>query len=337
MSETVSRSAWIPGVLVATAFAFAARELAALEFFHETLHFGALLLVILLGMLWRMVLPVPGWAVPGIDMAKKPILRWAVAALGLRLGLNEILEIGGPALVVVSVSTIVAVFGGWWICRWLGIPERMGLLLGVGGAVCGASAIVAADTVVQAEKKDSALAISVITLLGTIGILIYPELGQFFGMIDFDYGVWAGASLHETAQVVAAGDSISVEAKEVATVVKLVRICWLAPIVFYLGWSLRHQHAAAGQAKVSLVPWFLVMFVVFAAVKSLNWLPTEGIFSVSSLMSGGSWLMTIGMAGVGLQTSVKDLVQAGFRPVLAGFLQWVLLAAVSFGMIRWVM
>ena len=337
MTAAVSRSAWIPGVLVAALFAWAAMELAALPFFSEQLHFGALLLVILLGMAWRAFLPVPEWAVPGIEMAKKPILRWAVAALGLRLSLQEILDIGGPSLVVVSVATVVSVFGGWWICRLLGLPERMGLLLGVGGAVCGASAIVAADTVVQAEKKDSALAISVITLLGTIGILIYPELGVLFGMDDFSYGVWAGASLHETAQVVAAGDSISVQSKEVATVVKLVRICWLAPIVFYLGWSLRHRHAEAGHAKVSLVPWFLVMFVIFAAVNSMDWLPQEGSLSVSNLKRGGSWLMTIGMAGVGLQTSVKDLVHAGVRPVLAGLLQWILLAVVSVGMIQLVM
>lgn len=333
MSSEVSRSAWIPGVLVATVFAFVAKELAALPFFKDTLHFGALLLVILLGMVWRIFLPLPKWAIPGIDMAKKPILRWAVAALGLRLSMGQILEIGGPSLLVVSVATIVATFGGWWIAKLCGLPHKVGLLLGVGGAVCGASAIVAADTVVQGDKRDSALAISVITLLGTIGILIYPELCYWFGMSDFNYGVWAGASLHETAQVVAAGDSISPEAKEVATVVKLVRICWLAPIVFYLGWSLRHQHAEAGKAKVSLVPWFLVMFVVFAAVNSMNWLPQEGWFSVGNLKSGGSWLMTIGMAGVGLQTSVRDLVHAGARPVIAGLLQWVLLAGVSAGMI----
>lgn len=333
MSQEVSRSAWIPGVLVATAFAFVAKELSALDFFKETLHFGALLLVILLGMAWRAFLPLPQWAVPGIDMAKKPILRWAVAALGLRLSMAEILEIGGPSLLVVSVATVIATFGGWWIAKLCGLPEKMGLLLGVGGAVCGASAVVAADTVVQGEKRDSALAISVITLLGTIGILIYPEIAVWAGMTDFNYGVWAGASLHETAQVVAAGDSISPEAKEVATVVKLVRICWLAPIVFYLGWSLRHRHAEAGQAKVSLVPWFLVMFVVFAAINSMGWLPEEGWFSAGTLKSGGSWLMTIGMAGVGLQTSIRDLVHAGARPVLAGLLQWILLAAVSAGMI----
>lgn len=343
-------SGMLPGLLVAVLFAWAAMELAALPLFHDQLHFGALLLVILLGIAWRAIFPVPEWATPGIEAAKKPILRWAVAGLGLRLSLGQIAEIGLPALAVVSIGTIAAVFLGWKIAQWLGVDHKVGLLLGVGGAICGASAIVAADTVVQGEKKDSALAISVITLLGTIGLLIYP---QFFGAmfpgdeLGKDYGVWAGASLHETAQVVAAGDAIDAtltasgvanpQAKEVATVVKLVRICWLAPIVFLLGWSMRKHQEQAGKAKVSLVPWFLVMFVIFAALNSLGWIPEEGPLRLSNLKTIDSWLMVIGMAGVGLETSVRDLLKAGPRPVLAGAIQWVLLAAITYGMIVFIM
>jgi uncharacterized integral membrane protein (TIGR00698 family) len=307
----------VPGLLVALVFAWAAIELAALPFFRDQLHFGALLLVILLGMTWRALLPVPGWALPGIETAKKPIA-----------------EIGLPALAVVSIGTLVALWAGWWLAKAIGIDHKMGLLLGVGGAICGASAVVAADTVVQGEKKDSALAISVITLLGTIGILLYPQVyAPLFDADAFGYGVWAGASLHETAQVVAAGDAIGAESKEVATVVKLVRICWLAPIVFYLGWSLRRHHEKAGEAKVSLVPWFLVMFVAFAALNSFGLIPQEGALGVDNLKTFGSWLMVVGMAGVGLETSVKDLLRAGPRPVLVGALQWLLLAALTYGLI----
>ena len=154
------------------------------------------------------------------------------------------------------MSTTVALFAGWWISRRLGVSEKLGLLLGVGGAICGASAVVAADTVVQAEKRDSALALGIITLLGTIGIAFYPLLARALHMTDFVYGVWDGASLHEMAQVVAAGFGVSEEAARVATVVKLVRIALLAPVVFYLAWRLRHQHREAGAARVSPVPWF---------------------------------------------------------------------------------
>jgi len=294
---------------------------------------GALLVVILLGMGLRLILPLPQWAVPGLETSRKPILRWAVAALGLRLSLGDLATIGLPSLVVVSITTVVGVAFGWWVARRLRLPKELGLLIGVGGAVCGASAIVAADTVVQADKRDSAVAIGVITLLGTIGIFLYPFLKPLLGMDDFNYGLWAGASLHETAQVVAAGETVSAKATEVATVSKLVRICWLAPIVWYLARARRRSSAGSGEAHVSPMPWFLVAFVLFAAVNSLHWLPEQGWFGTTNLKQGGSWLMAIGMAGVGLQTSLRDLIHVGARPVFAGAVQWLLMAVLSCALI----
>ena len=295
-------------------------------------HVSALLLVILLGMAWKSLAPVPEAALPGIRVAQRPVLRWAVAGLGFRLSLSELWKIGAPALVVVIVSTLTALVFGWWIARRLGISEKLGLLLGVGGAICGASAVVAADSVVHAEKRDAALALGIITLLGTVGILIYPLLLHPLGLSDFAYGVWDGASLHEMAQVVAAGFAVSDEAARVATVVKLARICLLAPVVLYLGWSLRHQHREAGRAKVSPVPWFLVLFVAFAVVNSLGVLPKSWI---EALKTADLWLLCVGMAGVGLQTGFHDLRDAGMKPILAGGAQWVFLAGVSYGLTRW--
>lgn len=337
-SSLKSRLSWVPGVLVATALAALALQLAALPLFKERLHFGALLLVILIGMLCRLVLPLPKWAVPGIEMAKKPILRWAVAGLGLRLTIGEILEIGAPALFIVSISTLVALAFGWWLAKKFDLPRDLGLLLGVGGAICGASAIVAADTVLQARKQDSAMAIGVITILGTLGILVFPEFGWMIGLNNFDFGVWAGASLQETAQVVAAGDSYSAESKEVATVVKLVRICWLAPIVFYLGHQVAKRAKAdtpdAAAKSVPLVPWFLVMFGIFAVVRSMGWVPETGPFSLTNCKTVVKWMMCIGMAGVGLQTSILDLARTGIRPIIVGALQWIVLAAVALSLIQ---
>src|SRR5262245_31801418 len=224
-------------------------------------------------MVWRSLLPVPAAAMPGIRMAQRPLLRWAVAGLGFRLGLSEIASIGGPALAVVVLATASALFVGWWIARRLLVAEDLGLLLGVGGAICGASAVVAAETVVQGERRHAPIALGVVTLLGTIGIVVYPWLGRALGMSDFVYGVFDGASLHEMAQVVAAGAGVSPEAQDVATVVKLARIALLAPVIVGLGWMLRHRHHAAGRARVAPVPWFLVVFVAFAALRSTGWIP----------------------------------------------------------------
>lgn len=317
-----------PGVALAALLATVAFLLARHPFVKETLHVSALLLVILLGMAWRTLLPVPASVLPGIRVAQRPILRWAVAGLGLKLSLGEILRIGGPALAVVVISTLATLAFGVWVARRLGMGEKSSILLAVGTSICGASAVVAADSVVQGDKQDSAIALGVITLLGTLGIVIYPILGRSLGMDDFLYGLWNGASLHEMAQVVAAGAGFSQRAVDVATVVKLTRICLLAPIVFALAWSLRRK-GVAGDAKVSLVPWFLVLFVVFAAINSAGFVPSRLLDALREL---DLWLLCVGMAGVGLQTGFHDLKRAGLAPVAAGAVQWLFIAALSYAL-----
>ena len=324
--------AFLPGLLLCALLATAGFWLADLPWVKDHLHVSALLLVILLGMLWKSLAPVPSAALPGIRMAQRPVLRWAVAGLGFRLSLPELWAIGAPALIVVVLSTLGALLFGWWIADRLKVSHKLGLLLGVGGAICGASAVVAADTVVQGEKRDSAVALGVITLLGTIGIVLYPLLYHALGMTPFVYGVWDGASLHEMAQVVAAGFAVSDEAARVATVVKLARICMLAPVVFYLGWRMRRHHEATGQAKVAPVPWFLVLFLVFAVLNSTGWIPKPWL---EQLRRADLWLLCVGMAGVGLQTGFNDLRDAGVRPIAAGAAQWAFLATLSYALAVW--
>lgn len=323
--------ALVPGFVLCVALAAAALWLADLSALKNALHVSALLLVILLGMALASLAHLPAVTEPGVRLAQRPILRWAVAGLGFRLSVRELVTIGAPALAVVIVSTFAALAFGFWIARRIGLGDKLGILLGVGGAICGASAVVAADSVVQGEKRDSALALGVITLLGTIGIVVYPWIARAAGMSDFLYGVWDGASLHEMAQVVAAGFGVSDEAARVATVVKLARIALLAPVVLWLSWSLRRHHVEAGKAKVSPVPWFLVLFVVFALVNSSGVLPKSWLDLARKV---DLWLLCVGMAGVGLVTRFADLRDAGLKPIAAGAAQWLFLAGLSYGLAR---
>jgi len=322
----------LPGLILAVALAALAIVLADLPAIKNATHVSALLLVILLGMLVRSVVPIPAATTPGLRMAQRPILRWAVAGLGFRLSLGELWRIGVPALVVVTLSTGLALWFGWWIAGRLGVPRKLGILLGVGGAICGASAVVAADSVVQGERRDAPIALAVITLLGTIGILLYPLLYHALGMTPFVYGVWDGASLHEMAQVVAAGFGVSDEAARVATVVKLARIALLAPVVLMLAADLRRHHQQAGIAHVAPVPWFLVLFLVFAVINSIGVVPAPWL---DALRRADLWLLCVGMAGVGLQTGFHDVREAGIRPIAAATLQWVFLASVSLALATW--
>ena len=342
----------LPGLLLTALLATGGFLLADQPWVKDHLRVSALLLVVLLGMVLASLFKLPAFFVPGVRTAQRPVLRWAVAGLGFRLSLAELWKIGAPALGVVVISTFAALAFGWWIAKRLGLGEKLGLLLGVGGAICGASAVVAADSVVQGEKRDSAIAIGVITLLGTIGILVYPLLAHAFALTDFRYGVWAGASLHEMAQVVAAASGLSEASVKVATVVKLARIALLAPVVLGLAWSLRRKAAAAGvvpaaaparapagvgivasppvsSAKVAPVPWFLVLFVLFAIVNSTGRIPKPTLDLIGRV---DLWLLCVGMAGVGLQTGFGDLREAGWSPVLAGAAQWLFLAVTAYGL-----
>lgn len=333
-------SSVLPGLLLCALLATGGFVLAEVPMVKESLHLGALLLVILLGMGFRSAFPIPSSAVPGIQWAQRPVLRWAVAGLGFRLSFGELLAIGGPALVVVVLSTATALGFAWWLARQLQLPEKMGLLLGVGGAICGASAIVAADSVIRAERRDVAVSLAIITFLGTVGILAYPPLAAAVHMSDFFAGVWIGASLHEMAQVVAAGFGVSDEAMRVATVVKLARIALLAPVIFFLVAMRRRVETSTGassnevaSARVALVPWFLVLFIAFAAINSLGVLPPP---LLEALRRADVWLLCVGMAGVGLQTGFGDVLQAGWKPVAVGVAQWVVLAATSYLLAAWV-
>jgi uncharacterized integral membrane protein (TIGR00698 family) len=312
----------VPGLLIAVilaALAYAPKVLM------PSLTISPLLTVILLGMAIASLMQLPTTWKPGLQLAQKPILRWGVAGLGFKLSLQELASIGGSALVVVVVSTVAALAFGWWLGRRVGLPDKMNLLLGVGGGICGASAIVAADTVVQGEQSDSALPLGIITLVGTVGIVVYPLLGHAFNLSPFVYGVWNGASLHEMAQVIAAGNAIP-DAISPSTVTKLARICLLAPVVFYLGWMLRKKEQNVGEAKVPLVPWFLVVFVLLAAFRTLVEVPKPTAKLVEDI---DLFVLCIGMAGVGLFTDFRQIVRAGVKPILVGVGQWVFLAALA--------
>lgn len=317
------------GLLLCAALGSLAYWLGTVPAVRDQLHVGSLLIVLLLGMAWRTWLPIPEPWQAGITFAQKPVLRWAVAGLGFKLSLQELALVGGPALAVVAVCTVFAYFVGVWVARRLGVGEKLAVLLGVGGSICGASAIVAADSVVQSEPAETACALGTITLLGTLGIVAFPLIGRAIGMDEFTFSVWNGASLHEMAQVVAAGQTYGPDAEKWSAVVKLARITLLAPMVLALGWSWHRRSPSSGEARVAPVPWFLVAFLLFAAAVSTGRIPVS---AVEAIRAADLWLLCLGMAGVGLRSGWQDVRAAGARPVLAGTVQWVVLSAAALGM-----
>ena len=283
-------------------------------------------MVILLGMAIRTTIPIRQSLIPGIVFCQKPLLRWAVAGLGFKLSLQELSRIGFESLAIVLFTTVASLFFGFWLGKLFKLPEKLSVLLSVGTSICGASAIVAADSVLQSEKSEVAASLGIITALGTIGILLFPPIGHALDMSLLQYSLWNGASLHEMAQVVAAGDAFSPQAAGFSTSIKLARITLLAPIVFGLAFWLRSRQADSGEAKVQVVPWFLVLFLVFMVVNSFVTItqPTKGIINDTVL-----FLLCVGMAGVGLQSGFQDIRTAGWKAVVSSLLLWLVLSILA--------
>ncbi|MBL8061323.1 MAG: putative sulfate exporter family transporter [Chthonomonas sp.] len=320
-----------PGVALCIVLALAAVAIAELPWTKTNLRFSPLLIVILLGMAIGSFISLPIVLKDGIAYCQKPVLRLGVALLGIKLSLMKIVEIGGSALTIIVVVTIIGFFLAVLLGRMVGLGKKPTLLLATGGSICGASAIVAADTVIKGENKDAAVSLAVITLWGTVGIFVYPALVH---LTPHAFGVFCGATLHEVAQVVAAAG----QSQEVATVTKLARVCLLAPTIIGLGWYMRRiGDGGEGTEKATLVPWFLWAFLAMATLRTSA--PSLGIESQAKWFGDliVPLVLSVGMAGVGLQTKLREVVQAGWKPIVVGLLQWVGMAILTIGLIAWLM
>lgn len=314
-----------PGVGLCILLALLAVVIAELPWSKAHLRFSPLLIVILLGMAIGSTLSLPALFRDGVAYCQKPVLRLGVALLGIKLSLTKIVEIGGSALTVILIVTIVGFFVAVLLGRLVGLGQKPTLLLATGGSICGASAIVAADAVIQGENKDAAVSLAVVTLWGTVGIFLYPMLAHF---LPHTYGVFCGATLHEVAQVVAAAGP----AQDVATVTKLARVCLLAPTIIGLGWFVKGSGAVADR-KAGLVPWFLWAFLAMATLRTFA--PQLGIEPQAKWFGDMvvPLVLSVGMAGVGLQTRLLEVIQAGWKPIVVGLLQWLTMGGLTFWLI----
>ena len=240
----------------------------------------------------------------GVDIAARSLLRAGVALLGLRIALGDLASLGVSG-VVLAAGTLAVTFGFTvWLGRRLGVARGATLLIAAGCSICGAAAIAATRSVTDASDDDAGRAVAAVGVLGTIAMLLVPVLGtRVLGLGDERTGMWAGASIHEVAQVTAAGAAISVAALKTATLVKLVRVVLLVPTV-----------AIAGRGRAAMpVPPFVLAFLALVLVRTAVPLPQELLdgAAIASLV-----LLAAGMGGLGLQIRPRALVAGGARPLL---------------------
>lgn len=298
---------------------------------------SAVAIAIVLGLLLRNLVGLPAVCQPGVSLAVKRLLRIGVALLGAQLSLGQVLQTGGRALLVVAACIVLAILVVRLISLRMGLSDRLGTLLGVGTSICGVSAIVATAPAIEARREETSLAVATITVFGLLAVLVYPLVGRLLGLSDVFFGTWAGTAVNDTSQVVATGLIYSPRAGEVATVVKLTRNLFMAPVILVLSsWYLGRNPGpgAGGGGRISLktaVPGFVLGFVAMAVLNSLGAFPPP---VQSAIRTASAWLIVAALAGVGLETNLASLRSIGLRPFYAGLCAALFMAALSFGLIR---
>lgn len=245
----------------------------------------------------------------GQAKATKLLLRLGVVLLGLKLPAQEILDIGPAGLAVVLTTVAVTYFSTVWLGDRLRLDRGFVTLLAAGFSICGAAAIAAVDDAVRAKERYVALAVAMVTLFGSAMILLVPWLGELIGLSRHQTAIWAGASIHEVAQVVAAASLVGSAAIAIATTVKLGRVVLLAPMYAFAS---RRGERSAGQ-RAPLVPWFVVAFAGAIAVRSSGVL-TADVLSVSNTIT--TLLLAAAMFGLGMGIRARDIWPVPFTAFL---------------------
>ncbi len=345
-------AALLPGLALSGALAATGIALGHIGWLQDH-GFSALTLAIVLGMLvGNTVYPlVPRLAAAsgaGVNVSKQNLLRLGVVLYGLRLTVQDIGHVGiaGVAIdaLVLGSTFALACFIG---TRWLGLDRKTAMLIGAGSSICGAAAVMAAEPVVKARAEQVTVAVATVVVFGTLAIFLYPalfELNQHWALIPGGangFGIYAGSTIHEVAQVVAAARSVGPDAANSAVIAKMVRVMMLAPFLVMLSaWLARddkrhaHTSAATGQAPGKLaVPWFAFGFVAVVLFNSLQWLPASVVAVITEIDTA---LLAMAMAALGLSTHIGAIRKAGAKPLLLALILfgWLIVGGALIN--RWV-
>lgn len=280
---------------------------------------GSVTLAILLGIVVGNAIPDVAPLTPGAKVAEKRLLPVAIALLGVELQLATLVNLGGQALLLIFASVATALLTSIYLGRALGYSLKFSLLMGAGNGICGSSAVAATSSAIHAEEKDIGISISVVNLLGTVGIFLMPAVVRVLAFDDTQSGMLIGGSLQAVGQVVAAGFSVNDMAGGVATVVKMGRVLMLAPVVILLTTVMQRRgevDADAKRRRIS-VPLFIVGFFALSVISSLNILPTALIEIVNV---AGKFLLVVAMVGIGMRIQLQTLYRSAPRALMFGAL-----------------
>src|SRR5277367_6691025 len=326
-----SALAVLPGLLMASAVAGSAywlRELPGMT------AFSPLILAILVGTAFHNFVGTPAIAKPGVAFSMRRLLRFGIILLGFQLTVSQIIEVGYHGFLIIATTLAATFVFTVQMGKLLGVERKLAQLIAAGTSICGASAVIATNTVTNGDDEDVAYAVACVTIFGSVAMFAYPLLPTLLHLDPHAFGLWSGASIHEIAQVVAAAFQDGKRAGEFATIAKLSRVMMLAPTVIVLGLmaarrASRHGHVRS-QAKPPL-PWFVIGFIALVGTNSVVTIPPE---ARSVIIPATTFLLSMALAAMGLETDIAKLRAKGIRPFILGLSAFIFIAGFSLVLVK---
>jgi len=318
---------WAPGLIVSAVVGIAA------TFLSIQYKASAMLFALLLGMALHF-LAEEGRCLPGIQFASSFVLRTGVALLGLRVTFSQVQALGWGTVLLVVGSVAVTILVGVALARALKLGSAFGTLTGGAVAICGASAALAIASILprhENAERDASFTVIGVTALSTLAMILYPIVVGVLSLDHHDAGLFLGGTIHDVAQVVGAGYSVSPETGDIATIVKLLRVAMLLPACLVIGVAL-HVRGSQSAHAAPVLPWFAVAFAALVVVNSFGWIPAPAIEAGSTF---SRMCLVTAIAAIGMKTSLKSLVDMGFKPVMLMVLETLVLAGIVLGVMSW--
>lgn len=338
---TEKRSSMLHGVLLIGLFSCAAFYIGSAQIFTE-LSFSPMIIGIILGMLYANSLRnhLPETWVPGIQFCSKKLLRLGIILYGFRLTFMDVVAVGLPGIIIDVVVVTVTIIGGYWLGKALKMDRDIALLTSIGSGICGAAAVLGAESTIQTKPYKTAVAVATVVIFGTMSMFLYP-IAYRAGILNLspeEMGIYAGATLHEVAHAVGAGNAMGPEISDVAVIVKMIRVMLLVPVLLVLGYWVaisavkQGVTGTAAKGKVA-VPWFALGFLAVIGFNSFGLLPQSAVDVINYI---DTFLLTMAMVALGAETSIDKFKKAGAKPFILAFLLYIWLIAGGWALAKYI-
>lgn len=311
-----------PGIIFVLMISFLAMLLN--EAVKNYINLEALTIAIIIGIIYNNIVGTPDNFKDGVNFSLKKLLKIGIVLLGFKLNVQAIWELGPHILIMVIVYVVLALIFAMLLGKIFKVNNKLATLVGVGSCICGASAVVALAPCINAHDDDAVIAVSIVSFLGAVGVLVYSALAaSSFMLTPVQYGVWAGLSLHGVAHAIAAAFALGDTAGEIGTFVKMARVLMLVPVSIVLGYIFNSENTGSHKAKF---PMYVLYFILAGIINSLGIVP----LAVTKLLTRASSLFILmAMTAMGLSVNFKSIINKGLKTLLIGTILFIIFSSGS--------